>query len=116
MRDILYAIIGGLVGLFIGLGTLSVAFAYDVFSAGIVLHVLWGWFVVSTFHVAVLPIVAGAGIAMMVHYLTYSLRGPQDKCGVKPVVTAKQSLGHLAVVLLRPWLVLALAFILHLFL
>ncbi len=38
---------------------------------GYVLMVLWGWFIVPTFHLPVLTITTAIGLAMVVSYVTY---------------------------------------------
>lgn len=116
MTKLLQVFIGVVVGLVIGLPVVALSFAYDVFATGFLLHKLWAWFVVGTFHVAALPIVAAAGISMMIHYITMQVRGPEDKCGVKPEVSAKEGFKHLGLILARPWLALLFGFVLHLFL
>lgn len=114
MMDVLATVVGFIVAMVVGFGALAAGFIYDVLVSGFVIHKLWAWFVVATFHVAPLPILAAAGIALLIGYLTIHLRGPEEACGVKPEVTLKQKLGHLAVVLVRPWLILLLGFIITL--
>ena len=38
---------------------------------GYVTSTLWGWFVIPVFHVAPIGIVAGIGLSLFVHFITY---------------------------------------------
>lgn len=64
--------IGGVVA-FIGIWALS-----SIWS-GYVLSVLWGWFIVPTFHLPPLSVVTAIGIAIVVSYLTHQIDRDDDK-------------------------------------
>lgn len=51
---------------------------FGVLWSGYALSILWGWFVVPTFHLPALSIPAAIGISMIVSYMTHQ-RPPEDK-------------------------------------
>lgn len=63
---IVLAFFGGAVGFVILIALSSILNGY-------VLSVLWGWFMVPTFHVPALTLAPAIGLAMVVSYLTYQI-------------------------------------------
>lgn len=98
------AVIGGAV-------SVGALLAGSAILSGWVLTVLWGWFVVPTFHVQQLGVVPAIGLSLLVGYLTET---HQDVEEVKRSQAERWTrLAVLAVV--RPGLVLGFAWVVHLF-
>ena len=77
---------------------------------GYVLSILWGWFVVPTFHLPQLSIVAAIGIAMVVSYLTHQTSmGKDEREGWDAFGYTK------AITIINPLIALFFGWIVHLF-
>ena len=73
---------------------------------GFVFSVIWGWFIVPTFHLPPLSIGLAIGIGLVVRMLTY--QAPQEE--------KKEDFGHsIAFAAIYPLLTLGLGFLVHLF-
>jgi hypothetical protein len=101
----------GVVMAVLALGALAIDFLYNVFVGGYVIHKLWAWFIVATFHVAALPILAAAGIALLVGFVV--VRFPEPDLA-KQEITDRQRIAHTVLVFARPWLVLLVGFLITL--
>lgn len=77
-----------------------VVFLASIWS-GYALSILWGWFIVSAFHLPVLSIPEAIGVAMIVNYMTYH-GTPTDK----EKSFADQIIGGVAMGIARPALAL----------
>lgn len=98
------AVIGGAV-------SIGALLAGSAVLSGWVLTVLWGWFVVPTFHVQPLGVVPAIGLSMLVTYLTYH---SQDVEEVKRSATERWTRVVITAIV-RPALVLGFAWVVHLF-
>lgn len=98
MADKFFAFIGKAILI---IGTLI----FDSFIKGWVLTVMWKWFVIPVFDLPPIKLVYSIGIAMIMGFLT------------KTVNTAKTESDNklVALSLLRPFIVLGLGYIIHLF-
>jgi|OM-RGC.v1.031168147 hypothetical protein len=85
-----------------------VLFTVGAILKGWVLSILWGWFIVPVFHLPQLSVVAAIGVAMALSYTVNGLtsgKGNKDKDGVARILT----------MLLGPFVVLFVGWIVHLF-
>jgi hypothetical protein len=95
-----------------GAGVLVVAIAIvGAVVNGLVLSLTWGWFIVSLFDAKALSIPEAIGIALVAGLLTHQQQPKSDK---------EQTSGELAIALLadaliNPLLILAVGYIVHLF-
>lgn len=81
-------------------------------SAGFVLSVLWGWFVVPIFGVPGLTIAQAIGFSMVVNFLTYQYN---DNGSDKKEEKSKGIIYLISLAIARPVIVLAISYIVHLF-
>ena len=79
---------------------------------GFVLSVLWGWFVVPLFEVPSLTITQAIGFSMVVSFLTYQYND-SDKKEEKSL--AERIVYLILLAIMRPVIVLAISYIVHLF-
>ena len=78
---------------------------------GYVLSVTWGWFVVPTFGVPKLSIVAAIGLAMVINYITYQ----EIDCDPRSETNSAKITRGVTMSIMRPSLFLFLGWIVHLF-
>lgn len=87
-------------------------FPVSVVASGYALAVLWGWFVVPTFHFPELSVPVAYGLWLIIGYMTYQEvdpKGLEEKSAGVLVVEA------LIKAVLRPAFALAMGWVVHLF-
>jgi len=99
------AAILGLVAAFV------VAIVIGAILDGLVLSILWGWFIVPVFNFPSLSLVPAIGLALVVSHLT----SQRADCKPKENDNGNTITKVVTIVLLRPLLVLLFGWILHLF-
>jgi hypothetical protein len=84
---------------------------YSYLVNGYVLSMLWGWFIVTTFHLQPLTIVESIGLAMVVGFLTSRpvYKTEEDKR------TTTQKVSDFITALLSPFLVLFIGWLIYTF-
>ncbi len=98
---ILLILIGALV-------SIPLLIAVAAAANGYVLSILWGWFIVTTFHAPALSIPAAIGISMVVSYLTATYNDAKDP--------DRKWFGPLVYVISRPLFALGIGAVVHSFL
>jgi hypothetical protein len=109
---VLVTVISALLLLF---GAMFGGFIYDVFASGFVISKLWVWFIVGTFHLAPIPLLTAAGIALLVRYLTAQLPSAmvlEQEAAAK--VSGKSKAINLGTRLAYPWITLLFGYIITL--
>lgn len=98
------AVIGSLLGI-------PAAIAISTILNGWVLSILWDWFIVSTFGLPILTIGQSIGVSMVVSFMTYQyIETPKSDS------TALEAVGKaIMLLLIRPFLTLFFAWIVHQF-
>lgn len=102
-------------GLLCGVLVFAIIFGMAILN-GFVLSILWGWFIVPVFHLAVLSIPQAIGLGMIVAFLTYRYEEKDDNTKLDKKL-GKKYINNFdwSVVLLRYPLVLIFGYIVHLF-
>lgn len=98
------AFLGGIVAFF-GI------WAIGALWGGYVLTVLWAWFIVPTFHLPPLSLVAAIGMSMVIGYLTSHI----DMEHKSEIGWGQRFANRIVVALLKPLFALFFGWIIHLF-
>jgi hypothetical protein len=80
---------------------------------GLALAIMWGWFIVPALHVGSITIPEAIGLSMVVSYLTN--HGSTSNKDDKSKSTSERFINASLVAICTPAVVLAMAFIVHLF-
>ena len=94
---------------FVGIIVLGVV--GSVFN-GYVLSILWGWFMVPTFHLPTLSVAPAIGIAMVIGYLTKQESPDVEE---KERSTGMKVARFVAQIIMKPLVALAFGWVVHLF-
>lgn len=78
---------------------------------GWVLSILWGWFISPVFGVPLITVGQAIGLAMVISYLTYQ----HVDSNTKKEDTTTQYVSIFVALILRPFITLGIAYIVHLF-
>ena len=105
----LIAVLGIIIGMAVLIGS---AIAVGAILNGYVLTILWGWFIIPTFHLPPLSIPAAIGIAMVASYLTHQYAPDVEE---KERSTGEKILRTALTIVLRPVSVLGIGYIVHLY-
>ena len=100
-------------GIIIGMAALiGAVIAVGAILNGFVLTILWGWFIVPTFHLSPLSIPAAIGIAMVTGYLTHQYAPDVEE---KERSDGEKILRATLMIVLRPLAVLGIGYVVHLY-
>lgn len=80
--------------------------------SGWVFSILWGWFIVSTFHAQPITLVGAIGVTLVVRFLTTNIPRSDPKNVKTQAVLLAEAIGYAFV---APLLSLGLGWIVHLF-